>query len=56
LRYLLLNHPGKLCPHGCHVSSDADWDEMVSFLGGTDIAGGKMKEAETDHGVSPQLK
>jgi uncharacterized protein (TIGR02145 family) len=44
---------GKLCPEGWHVPTDKDWDELVSFLGGWIVAGGKMKETGTDHWVEP---
>ena len=32
-----------LCPTGWHVPSDAEWDILVTYLGGTDVAGAKMK-------------
>ncbi len=32
-----------LCPSGWHVPDTNDWDAMVEFLGGTSIAGGKLK-------------
>jgi uncharacterized protein (TIGR02145 family) len=34
---------GKLCPEGWHIPSDAEWTVLTSFLGGEDLAGGKMK-------------
>jgi uncharacterized protein (TIGR02145 family) len=39
----------KVCPTGWHVPSDAEWTTLTTFLGGEDIAGGKLKEAGTDH-------
>lgn len=42
-----------LCPAGWHVPSTADWDTLVSYLGGDSLAGGKLKEAGTAHWVSP---
>jgi uncharacterized protein (TIGR02145 family) len=33
----------QLCPVGWHVPSDAEWNVLTSYLGGVDIAGGKMK-------------
>ncbi|MCB0685264.1 MAG: fibrobacter succinogenes major paralogous domain-containing protein [Saprospiraceae bacterium] len=44
---------GKLCPSGWHVPTDAEWTNLTDFLGGLDIAGGKMKEAGTTHWISP---
>jgi uncharacterized protein (TIGR02145 family) len=44
---------GKLCPIGWHVPSDAEWTTLTTFLGGENIAGGKLKEAGTTHWLSP---
>ena len=41
------------CPAGWHVPSRAEFTEMVDFLGGQDVAGGKMKETGYDHWASP---
>jgi uncharacterized protein (TIGR02145 family) len=40
---------GELCPTGWHVPSDADWTTLTTFLGGVDVAGGKMKETGFIH-------
>ncbi len=40
---------GLLCPSGWHVPTDVDWDILEAYLGGTDIAGGKLKETGTNH-------
>jgi len=32
-----------VCPSGWHVPSEAEWGILVDFLGGKEIAGGKMK-------------
>ena len=32
-----------LAPSGWHVPSDAEWTTLTSYLGGTTVAGGKMK-------------
>ncbi len=44
---------GKLAPTGWHVSTDAEWNTLVAFLGGTAVAGGKLKEAGTAHWSTP---
>jgi len=44
---------GKLCPTGWHVPSDAEWTELTDYLGGTSVAGGKLKETGTTHWASP---
>jgi uncharacterized protein (TIGR02145 family) len=42
-----------LCPSGWHVPSDAEYLTLTDVLGGTYVAGGKMKEAGYDHWDSP---
>ncbi len=34
---------GNLCPTGWHVPTDAEWTAMENYLGGSFIAGGKLK-------------
>lgn len=36
----------KLCPDGWHIPSQAEWDTLFATLGGQDVAGGKLKEAD----------
>jgi len=33
-----------ICPTGWHVPSDAEWDILINYLGGVDIAGYKLKK------------
>lgn len=42
-----------ICPTGWHLPSDAEWEMLTTFLGGTGIAGGKLKEMGTSHWKSP---
>jgi uncharacterized protein (TIGR02145 family) len=44
---------GKLCPIGWHVPGNTEWDELINYLGGESIAGGKLKEIGTTHWLTP---
>jgi uncharacterized protein (TIGR02145 family) len=41
------------CPNGWHIPTDTEWTELGTFLGGDNVAGGKLKEAGTAHWQSP---
>ena len=36
-----------LAPNGWHIPTDNEWQKLVDYLGGNEIAGGKLKEKET---------
>jgi len=42
-----------VCPDGWHLPTDAEWAELIDYLGGSAIAGAKLKEAGTMHWSSP---
>jgi len=44
---------GKLCPIGWHVPDDSEWTDLITFLKGDSVAGGKLKETGTIHWRSP---
>ncbi len=43
----------KLAPEGWHVSTDAEWTILETYLGGIAEAGGKLKESGSDHWRMP---
>jgi len=43
----------RLCPDGWHVPDNEEWDILTGYLGGAEIAGGKLKETGTTHWKSP---
>lgn len=44
---------GKLCPSGWHVPNNSEWAVLASYLGGSKVAGGKMKIPGTEYWKSP---
>ena len=44
---------GKLCPAGWNVPNHDEWSALFTHLGGSDEAGGKLKETGTSHWKSP---
>jgi len=43
----------KIAPAGWHVATTNDWNKLRDFLGGMNIAGGKMKAVGTSYWMSP---
>lgn len=41
--WMVINDKRGVCPTGWHVPSSDEWDTLAKFLGGNDVAGGKMK-------------
>ena len=41
------------CPDGWHLPGDAEWKTLTEYLGGSDVAGGKLKETGTTHWNRP---
>ena len=44
-----------ICPAGWHLPSDAEWKELTDYLGGKNVAGGKMKQTGTAYWISPNI-
>jgi uncharacterized protein (TIGR02145 family) len=43
------------CPSGWHLPTDAEWTVLTSYLGGNEVAGGKLKETGTVHWNTPNI-
>lgn len=55
MKYNFLEGSQGICPDGWHVPSVSDWHILINYLGGTNQAGGKLKEPGTTNWKSPNL-
>lgn len=44
-----------LCPEGFHVPTNDEYNALINFLGGWEVAGGKMKQNGLSHWLYPNL-
>jgi uncharacterized protein (TIGR02145 family) len=44
-----------ICPTGWHIPSYAEWQQLITYLGGKAVAGGKMKDASDHYWSSPNI-
>jgi uncharacterized protein (TIGR02145 family) len=44
-----------VCPQGYRVPTESDWDKFIDFLGGSDIAGGKLKSTDSTMWEQPNV-
>lgn len=44
-----------ICPEGWHIPTDDEWVILTSFLGGSSVAGGKLKSTGTTHWNTPNI-
>ena len=45
----------RLCPTGWHVPADSEWHTILASMEGSNLAGGKLKEAGTSHWKIPNI-
>ena len=50
--YAVVDNRG-VCPENFHVPTDEEYTQLTIYLGGSEVAGGKMKEAGLEHWNSP---
>ncbi len=43
----------KLCPTGWNVPTDAEYNTLITYLGGESVSGGKLKETGTKNWYTP---
>lgn len=48
-----VNDDRKIAPAGWHVATKEEWDALIAFAGGNDIAGNKLKEKGSLHWSYP---
>lgn len=48
-----VNDARNVCPNGWHVPTDDEWSNLTIYLGGADVAGGKLKGTGTAYWNSP---
>jgi uncharacterized protein (TIGR02145 family) len=48
-----VNDPRGLAPKGWHIPTNAEWQTLIDYLGGVDVAGGKLKQKGTTYWLDP---
>jgi uncharacterized protein (TIGR02145 family) len=48
-----VNGSKNICPTGWHVPTESEWNGLITYLDGTEAAGGHMKETGTTYWFSP---
>ncbi|MHC1707889.1 MAG: FISUMP domain-containing protein [Bacteroidales bacterium] len=53
MQYVSTQETQGICPPDFHIPSNPEWEELINYLGGEAIAGGKMKETGFTYWNSP---
>lgn len=48
-----VNDTRNIAPAGWHIPSDGEWQILIDYLGGDNLAGGKLKETGNSHWIGP---
>ena len=51
-----VNDSRGLAPLGYHIPSNTEWNTLTTYLGGSGIAGGKIKETGLSHWLTPNTE
>ena len=51
-----VNDSRGLAPLGYHIPSNTEWNTLITYLGGSGIAGGKIKETGLSHWLTPNTE
>ena len=51
--YYAVKDSRNIAPVGWHIPTEAEWTILTDYLGGSTVAGGKLKEIGTTHWISP---
>ncbi|MCX6272802.1 MAG: dockerin type I domain-containing protein [Bacteroidetes bacterium] len=49
MQYITTPGAQGICPSGWHLPDNDEWTSMVNYLGGSSVAGGKLKETGTEY-------
>jgi len=55
MQYSTIQGSQGICPEGWHIPTQSEFTEMVTYLGGSTVAGSKLKEMGLDHWISPNV-
>jgi uncharacterized protein (TIGR02145 family) len=50
-----VNDPRGLAPEGWQIPDVNDWERLIGYLGGTEVAGGKLKDTGLENWISPNI-